>query len=136
MKEIRAKNRHYYGEYQVEQIEINRLVPASIYKEIPDYEELKKDLEQGHMDWPLVVFEADLEYWQGNHKQLYGSGNPDLPWDNPPLVGDKIYIVWQGRQRLQILKDLGYTHVDIVKDPVFHRMLRLGNRMKKGLWIQ
>ena len=129
MKPIKSQNRSVPG-YEIQQIEIDKLVPASIYQEIPDRNQLESELQQGILKQPLIVFQCDLKHWQGNHKRLYGAHSPDLPWDNPPIVDDKVHIVWFGRQRFQLLKEMDYTHVDIVKSTVFHEMIRLGHQIK------
>jgi hypothetical protein len=115
--------------YKTKQFAIEQLVPASIYDNIPDEEKLRPELEQGVLDKPLIVFETDNQYWQSNHLRLYKSGNPDLP-DEAPETDGKVYVVWFGRQRFQLMKDMGYTHVDVVTEKVFHKMITLGHKNK------
>lgn len=128
MKEIKSTNRKVPG-YEIQNVDINTLVAASIYKEIPDRDKLVEELTQGIMIQPLVVYEAPLKYWQVNHSRLYKANHPDLPWDNPPIVHDKVNIVWFGRQRLALLKELGYTHVDVIKAPTLQETVRVGHSL-------
>ena len=39
--------------------------------------------------------------------------------------------VWSGRQRFQILKEQGYTHVDVIVEPVFHKMVDAAQKFRK-----
>ena len=127
MKSIKA-NKKISG-YETKSFELDKLVPASIYKEIPEEEKLRSDLEQGLLQYPLIVFETDMDYWTKNHLKLYHAGSPELP-EKPPILDGKIHVVWFGRQRYQILKKLDYTHVDVVVIPGFHQMVKIGQLYK------
>ena len=59
---------------------------------------------------------------------LYGA----LVEAEPYLQNDKrIHVIWSGRQRFQLAKELGYTHIDCIIEPVFHKMVGEAGRFKK-----
>ena len=114
-------------------MEMKDLVPASFYKDIPDHEKLKEIISTGEMEYPLLVYQATQKYYPGNHLTLYGRNHPELPEKAPEIEVDifkhgqttrqkRVHIVWSGRQRWQVAKELGYTHVDVIIEPDFFKM--------------
>lgn len=121
---------------------IEALVPASYYDVIPDEDKIRPDLEKGILQYPLLCYQTDQKYWKENHLRLYHSGNPQLPEQAPETEVDvtkqgrpyrerKIHVVWSGRQRFQILKEQGYTHVDVIVESVFHKMVDAAQKFRK-----
>jgi hypothetical protein len=43
----------------------------------------------------------------------------------------RIHVIWSGRQRFQIAKDLGYTDVDVIIEPVFHKVVNAAGKFRK-----
>jgi len=115
--------------YPTISLAIENLVPASIYKNIPDEEKLTADILADKNIYPLIVFDTTEQYWTKNHLPLYRYGNPNLP-EKPPLVNDRVYVVWFGRQRLQICKKLNFITVECVLEKNFNKMLQLGHKYK------
>jgi hypothetical protein len=115
--------------YKTISLAIENLVPASIYQKIPDEEKLTADILADKNIYPLIVFDTTEQYWTKNHLPLYRHGNPDLP-AIPPIVNGRVYVVWFGRQRLQICKKLNFVSVDCVLEKNFNKMLELGHKNK------
>lgn len=140
MKKIKAQNK--FENYQTIEMPIEALVPASYYDVIPDEDKIRPDLEKGILQYPLLCYQTDQKYWKENHLRLYHSGNPQLPEQAPetevdvtkqgrPYREKKIHVVWSGRQRFQILKEQGYTHVDVIVESVFHKMVDAAQKFRK-----
>ena len=140
MKHLKSKKT--FENYKTVTMEIKDLVPASVYKNIPDKDKLLPDIKTGNMIYPLLVFQTDKEYWSKNHLPLYHSGSPELPKEAPAKIVEifrsghyyqepKIHVIWSGRQRFQIAKDLGYTHIDVVVEPKFHIVVEMAQKYKK-----
>jgi hypothetical protein len=109
---------------------IDEIVPASMYEQLPDDEKLRPDIEKGMLKYPLLCFKTDQRYWKNNHLLLYKSTNPDLPGTAPEHDGS-VYVVWSGRQRYQLAKELGYTHVDCVTVDDFFKLVKLAGKFKR-----
>jgi len=118
------------------------LVPASFYKEIPDYEKLKQTLTTGEMKYPLLVYQGTQDYYTINHLGLYKRNHPQLPDTAPELEvelfdkghfkkAQRVHIVWSGRQRWQVAKELGYTDVDVIVEPNFFKMVDIAKQFAK-----
>lgn len=69
---------------------------------------------------------------------LYKRNHPQLPDMAPEIEVDvskngqttrqkRVHIVWSGRQRWQVAKELGYTHVDVIVEPVFDRVVPMAH---------
>ena len=135
MKHLKSKIKNYKNRTTIT-MEMKDLIPASFYKEIPDYEKLKEVLGTGEMEYPLLVYQATQDYYTKNHLGLYKRNHPELP-DKAPEIEVEIFkhghytkhkrahIVWSGRQRWQVAKELGYTHVDVIIEPDFFKMVYL-----------
>lgn len=128
MKPLHAKNK--YQDFETMLRPIDEIVPASVYKEIPDEETLRADLEQGILNFPLLCFETDQKYWQTNHLRLYHAGSPTLPEVAPEIDG-RVYVVWSGRQRYQLAKQMGYTHIDCIHHDDFFEVTKQSGNFKK-----
>ena len=109
--------------YEIVTMAIDEIQPASIYKEIPDYDLLKKTIQTGEMDQPLMLWPMTQKYWKNIHLRYYKRGNPDLP-DTAPEKDGQVLVVWKGRQRYQIAKELGFTHVDCVIEKELHQIVQ------------
>lgn len=101
---------------------LEEIVPASIYNEIPDYDELKESIKDGEMDDPLMLLPMTQDYWKNVHLEYYKRGSPTLP-DEAPEKDGQVLVVWKGRQRYQLAKELGYTHIDCVIEPELHKIV-------------
>ena len=134
MKHLKAKETVWRGQ-KVITMEMKDLVPCSLYEQIPDYETLKTIIGTGEMEYPLLVYQSDQEYYTVQHLANYKSGSPGLPETAPEIEVDvrlpnnqtkkanRIHIVWSGRQRYQVAKELGYTHIDVIVQPDFFQMV-------------
>ena len=131
MKHLKAQNK--FENYKTVTMEMKDLVPASVYKNVPDREKLFDSIQKGELLYPLLVYQAEQEYWTKNHLPLYESNSPELPKKAPVLETEiiraghqyfepKIHVIWSGRQRFQLAKELGYTHVDCVIETNFFKM--------------
>jgi len=140
VKHLKAKNK--ISNYNTVTMEMKDLVPASIYENIPDKEKLLPDITKGNLEYPLLVYQAEQDYWTKNHLPLYKSGSPALPDLAPEIATDivvkgnlqndkRIHVIWSGRQRFQLAKELGYTHIDCIIEPIFHKMVGEAGRFKK-----
>tara|TARA_B100001057_G_scaffold395224_1_gene404724 strand:+ start:379 stop:804 length:426 start_codon:yes stop_codon:yes gene_type:complete len=140
MKHLQAKNK--FENYETVTMDMKDLVPASIYETVPDRDKLYDGIKDGDLQYPLLVYQADKEYWTKNHLPLYKSNSPGLP-DMPPIldtkvvrsgheyVEPKIHIIWSGRQRFQLAQELGYTHVDCILESNFFTMVNKAGKFRK-----
>jgi hypothetical protein len=108
--------------YEVVTMSMDEIQPASIYQEIPDYDSLKHSINNGEMEQPLILWPMTQQYWQNIHLKFYRRSNPDLP-DKAPEKDGRVLVVWKGRQRYQIAKELGFTHVDCVIEKQLHKIV-------------
>ena len=140
MKHLKAEKT--FENYKTITMEIKDLVPASIYEKIPDYDKLEPDIKAGKLNYPLLVFQTNQDYWTKNHLALYKAGSPLLPSHAPekevevlvkntPIKENRVHVVWTGRQRFQIAKELDYTHIDCVVEPNFFKMVEKANVFRK-----
>ena len=118
MKHLKAKNsyrinKNSTAKYEIVTMAIEEIVPASIYEEIPDRDELEKSIVDSEMEDPLMLLPMTQDYWQNVHLKFYKRGSPTLPEKAPEKDG-QVFVVWKGRQRYQLAKELGYTHIDCV----------------------
>ena len=140
MKHLKAKKN--FEQYKTVTMKIADLVPASVYEKIPDFDKLEPDIKAGNLEYPLLVFQSNQDYWTKNHLSLYRAGSPTLPSHAPEIEATinvkgvqmkekRIHVVWAGRQRFQIAKDLGYTDIDVIIEPVFHKMVGAAGKFRK-----
>lgn len=127
MKHLRAKksfriHKDRTAKYEIKTMALEEIVPASIYNEIPDYDELKESIKDGEMDDPLMLLPMTQDYWKNVHLEYYKRGSPTLP-DEAPEKDGQVLVVWKGRQRYQLAKELGYTHIDCVIEPELHKIV-------------
>ena len=69
MKHLRAKksfriHKDRTAKYEIKTMALEEIVPASIYDEIPDYDELKESIKDGEMDDPLILLPMTQDYWK------------------------------------------------------------------------
>lgn len=128
MKRLEAK--HRIPGYETVTMPLEDIVPASTYDQIPDEAKLRPEIEKGELLEPLVLFDTDQRYWQTTHEKLYRKSNPEMPKTAPEKDG-RVLIVWKGRQRYQLAKELGYTHVDCVLEKELHRIVAMTMVEKK-----
>ena len=134
MKHLKAKNsyrinKNSTAKYEIQTVSIEEIVPASIYKEIPDRDELEKSIVDGEMDYPLMLLPMTQDYWRNVHLKFYKRGSPTLPEKAPEKDG-KVLVVWKGRQRYQLAKELGYTHIDCVMEPELNKIVDKAKEQK------
>ena len=116
MKHLKAKDSYmldHSRKYEIKTMSMEDIVPASIYEEIPDRDALEADIANGEMDYPLMLWPVTPDYWRNIHLKFYKRGSPGLP-DKAPEKDGQVMIVWRGRQRFQLAKEMGYTHIDCV----------------------
>ena len=99
-------------------MEMKDLVPASFYKDIPDHEKLKEIISTGEMEYPLLVYQATQKYYPEKAPEI----EVDIFKHGQTTRQKRVHIVWSGRQRWQVAKELGYTHVDVIIEPDFFKM--------------
>tara|TARA_Y100001972_G_scaffold120038_1_gene162046 strand:+ start:101 stop:511 length:411 start_codon:yes stop_codon:yes gene_type:complete len=127
MKHLKAKDSYMFDhskKYDVKTMSIDEIVPASIYDEIPDRDELEKSITDGEMDFPLMLWPMTQDYWKKVHLNFYKRGNPTLPETAPEKDG-QVLVVWKGRQRYQLAKEMGYTHIDCVIEKEQHKIVAM-----------
>tara|TARA_B100000424_G_scaffold128493_1_gene97268 strand:- start:656 stop:1054 length:399 start_codon:yes stop_codon:yes gene_type:complete len=132
MKHLKAKDSYMFDhakKYDIKKMSIDEIVPASIYEEIPDRDELEKGIADGEMDLPLMLWPMTQDYWKNVHLNFYKRGSPALPEKAPEKDG-KVLVVWKGRQRYQLAKELGYTHIDCVIEPELHKIVDKAKEQK------
>ena len=117
------------SKYEIVTMAMDDIVPASIYEEIPDRELLEDSIMNGEMDFPLMLWPVTQEYWKKVHLHFYRRGNPDLPEEAPHKDGE-VLIVWRGRQRYQLAKEMGYTHIDCVIEKEQHKIVSMIHKEK------
>jgi len=128
MKHLRAKDsyvieKHSRKKYEIITMPLDEMVPASIYEEIPDHKELEESIKDGVMDHPVMLWPMTQKYWKEIHLKFYRRGNPTLPEQAPEKDGE-VLVVWKGRQRYQMAKDMGFTHIDCVIEPDLDKIVR------------
>ena len=127
MKHLKAKDSYMFDhakKYEIKNMAMDEIVPASIYEEIPDRDELEESMANGEMDFPLILWPMTQEYWQDIHLDYYKRGSPTLPEEAPEKDG-QVLVVWKGRQRYQLAKELGYSHIDCVIEPELHKIVAI-----------
>ena len=140
MKHLKAKKT--FGQYKTVTMKKIDLLPASVYENIPDFDKLEPEIKAGNLEYPLLVFQTNQDYWTKNHLGLYRAGSPTLPTHAPEIDAEvvvkgntitekRIHIIWSGRQRFQIAKDLGYTDIDVIIEPVFHKVVNAASKFRK-----
>jgi hypothetical protein len=127
MKHLKAKNN--YPGYTKVTMSMDDIVPASIYREVPDADSLKEEIEQGVMHKPLMLWPMTQKYWKDVHLRYYRKTNPDLPEVAPEKDGE-VMVVWKGRQRYQLAREMGYTHVDCVVEKEQHKIVAIAQQEK------
>lgn len=133
MKHLRAKDSYMFdhaSKYEIKIMAMDEIQPASIYEEIPDRDVLEADIAGGEMDFPLMLWPVTQDYWRDIHLKFYKRGNPDLPEEAPEKDG-QVYVVWRGRQRYQLAKEMGYTHIDCVVEKEQHKIVSMIQRDMK-----
>ena len=115
--------------YDVKTMSIDEIVPASSYDEIPDRDELEKRITDGEMDFPLMLWPMTQDYWKNVHLKFYRRSSPTLPEKAPEKDG-QVLVVWKGRQRYQLAKELGYTHIDCVMEPELSKIVDKAKQQK------
>ena len=132
MKHLKAKDSYMFDhskKYDVKTMSIDEIVPASIYDEIPDRDELEKSITDGEMDFPLMLWPMTQDYWKNVHLKFYRRSSPTLPEKAPEKDG-QVLVVWKGRQRYQLAKELGYTHIDCVMEPELSKIVDKAKQQK------
>ena len=133
MKHLRAKDSYmldHASKYEIKTMAMDEIQPASIYEEIPDRDELEDSIASGEMDHPLMLWPVTQDYWRNIHLRYYKRGSPDLPEEAPEKDGE-VLIVWRGRQRYQLAKEMGYTHIDCVVEKEQHKIVSMVQRDMK-----
>jgi len=128
MKHLKARNK--LKEYDTVTLGLEEIVPASTYEVIPDESKLKPSIENGEMDYPIMLLDTDQKYWQNVHERFYRKSNPNMPEVAPERDG-RVLVVWKGRQRYQLAKELGYTHIDCVLEKDLHKIVTIAMEEKK-----
>jgi len=115
--------------YEIVTMSMDDIVPASIYDEVPDADHLKEEIKDGVMHRPLMLWPMTQRYWKEVHLRYYRKGNPDLPEVAPEKDGE-VLVVWKGRQRYQLAREMGFTHVDCVIEREQHRIGAIAQQEK------
>ena len=115
--------------YEIKTMSMGEIQPASIYEEIPDRDVLEADIVSGEMDYPLMLWPVTQDYWKNIHLKFYKRGSPDLP-DKAPEKDGEVMIIWRGRQRFQLAKEMGYTHIDCVVEKEQHKIVAMIQKEK------
>ena len=127
MKHLQAQGN--YPGYTKVTMAIEDIVPASIYEDVPDADILKEELKDGVMLKPLILWPMTQRYWKEVHLKYYRRSNPDLPEVAPEKDGE-VLVVWKGRQRYQLAREMGYTHVDCVIEREQHKIVTIAQQEK------
>ena len=117
------------SKYEIVTMAMDDIVPASIYEEIPDRELLEDSISNGEMDFPIMLWPVTQDYWKNIHLKFYKRGSPDLP-DKAPEKDGEVLIIWRGRQRFQLAKEMGYTHIDCVIEKEQHKIVSMIQKEK------
>ena len=98
----------------------------------PFRQTLKDDIEENGLVNPLLVVSATFKELK-EKKIKHGDALNELPFDvnNPELDAEKMYVVWGGSQRLDVAKELGYTHIDCALIPTLDEAYSLQSEMRK-----
>jgi hypothetical protein len=130
MKHLRAQDSYlmdHNRKYEIVTLSMDDIVPASIYDEVPDADHLKEEIKDGEMDRPLMLWPMTQRYWKDVHLRYYRRGNPDLPEVAPEKDGE-VLVVWKGRQRYQLAREMGFTHVDCVIEREQHKIVAIAQQ--------
>lgn len=133
MKHLKAKDSYMFDhadKYEIVTMDMDEIVPASIYEEIPDHDVLKESLANGEMQYPLMLWPITQEYWRDVHLKFYKRGSPGLP-DRAPEKDGQVMVVWRGRQRYQLAKEMGYTHIDCAIEKDQHKIVSMIQKESK-----
>jgi len=117
------------SKYEIVTMAMDDIVPASIYEEIPDRELLEDSISNGEMDFPIMLWPVTQDYWKNIHLKFYKRGSPDLR-DKAPEKDGEVLIIWRGRQRFQLAKEMGYTHIDCVIEKEQHKIVSMIQKEK------
>lgn len=122
--------------YEVKNLPISELwgsVPIvyNLYDR-PFRKNLKEDIEKNGLINPLLtVLTKKSELIE--KKKKYKDRINDLPFaidtDN---LNEKIYVIWGGSQRLDIAKEMGFTHIDCAMVPTLDEAHRLQSEMRSA----
>jgi len=132
MKHLRAQDSYlmdHNRKYDIVTMAMEEIVPASIYDEVPDADRLKEEIKDGVMLKPLILWPMTQRYWKEGHLRFYRRGNPGLP-DVAPEKDGEVLVVWKGRQRYQLAREMGFTHVDCVIEREQHRIVAIAQLEK------
>jgi len=132
MKHLKARDSYMLDhsmKYEIKTMSMGEIQPASIYEEIPDRDVLEADIVSGEMDYPLMLWPVTQDYWKNIHLKFYKRGSPDLP-DKAPEKDGEVMIIWRGRQRFQLAKEMGYTHIDCVVEKEQHKIVAMIQKEK------
>jgi len=110
-----------WNDYIVVSLRVDTLwasVPRAInHRGRPFYENVKKDIEENGLKFPLIVVDAKRKHLI-EQKNRYGNKVCELPFDR--LRDDlevRQYTVWGGSNRWWVAKELGYEAVDCIVVP-------------------
>ena len=97
----------------------------------PFKKNLKNDIEKNGLVNPLLavnVTKSELVKRKEKHKTNLN----DLPFDPDTTdLSETMYVVWGGTQRLNIAKELEYTHIDCAMIPTLDLAQKLQSEMRR-----
>ena len=93
-------------------------------------DEIKKSISMGGLMNPIIVVRTPREdvvrHYQDKHKAISETLPENLP-DTPVMN-----TIWGGSNRLDAVKQLGYTHVDCVLIPDFFTAMRVQTEQRNA----
>jgi bisphosphoglycerate-dependent phosphoglycerate mutase len=109
---------HGNNKYEIKSLPIKDLwasVPiAKVHLGIEFFEPIKKDIAQNGMKFPILVVTAtrrelliQKHIWKEKIKEL-----PFKQTNNWQDLNKRQYVVWGGSNRIEAVRQLGYTHID------------------------
>ena len=91
-------------------------------------DEIKKSISMGGLMNPIIVVRPPREDARRHFKEK------NMVFDSPPYVGLQeapvTNTIWGGSNRLEAVKQLGYTHVDCVLIPDFFTAMQLQTKQR------
>ena len=112
---------HGQNRYKLEVIPINKLwasVPiAKVHNGVQFYDKLKVDMEANGLINPLLVVTASYReliiqkhIWKDRVKPLpFKERGENGKWQS---INKAQYVIWGGSNRVEVAKQLGYTHIE------------------------
>lgn len=122
--------------FEIREVALNELwasVPIAItLRGKPFYESVKADIARDGLHFPVMGVYTKLETLE-HAKVKWGDKISPLPFWHNALGKNKkwMWSVWGGSNRVEIARDLGYTHIDVAVIPSIGQAISLQKHMRK-----